>query len=48
MKALDKDGNKLFATTDKLDIMNKVDSDVLAKISAAMVQAPTAYESKKN
>ena len=47
MKALDKDGNKLFATTDKLDIMNKVDSDVLAKISAAMVQAPTAYESKK-
>ena len=48
MKALDKDGNKLFHTTDRLDIMNKVDSDVLAKIAAAMVQSPTAYESKKN
>ena len=47
MKALDKDGNKLFHTTDRLDIMNKVDSDVLAKIAAAMVQSPTAYESKK-
>ena len=46
-KALDKDGNKLFQTTDKLDIMHKVDSDVLAKIAAAMVSAPTAYESKK-
>tara|TARA_Y100001951_G_C11266431_1_gene255856 strand:+ start:14 stop:355 length:342 start_codon:yes stop_codon:yes gene_type:complete len=47
MKALDNDGNKLFQTTDKLDIMHKVDSDVLAKIAAAMVSAPTAYESKK-
>ena len=48
MKALDKDGNKLFNTTDKLDIMNKVDSDILAKVAAAMVQSPSAYESKNN
>ena len=44
VSVLDKDGNKLFHSTDRLDIMNKVDSDVLAKIAAAMVQSPTAYD----
>ena len=48
LKALDKDGNKLISSTDKMDIMHKVDSDVLAKISTAMVQVTSAYESKKN
>ena len=47
MKALDKDGNKIFKSEDRLDIMHKVDSDVLAKISTAMVQVITPYESKK-
>ena len=47
MKALDKDGNKIFKSEDRLDIMHKVDSDVLAKISTSMVQVITPYESKK-
>ena len=47
MKALDKDGNKIFKSEDRLDIMHKVDSDVLAKISTSMVQSITPYEAKK-
>ena len=47
MQTTDKDGNKIFKSEDRLDIMHKVDSDVLAKISTAMVQVITPYESKK-
>ena len=31
MKAIDKDGNKLFVLEDKLALMHKVDSDVLSR-----------------
>ena len=48
MKAIDKDGNKLFSLEDKLALMHKVDSDVLSRIATAMVQAITPEEVKKN
>lgn len=48
MKALDKDGNKIFTLEDKIPLMHKVDSDVLSKISSAMVQAINPEEVKKN
>lgn len=47
MKAIDKDGEKIFSLEDKLPIMHKVDSDVLSKIAIAMVQTPSAEELKK-
>jgi hypothetical protein len=48
MKALDKDGNKIFKAEDKLALMYKVDSDIVAKIANAMVQNITPEEVKKN
>ena len=48
MKAIDKDGNKLFTLEDKLALMHKVDSDVLSRVATAMVQAITPEEVKKN
>ena len=48
MKALDKDGNKIFTLEDKLALMHKVDSDVLSRIATAMVQAINPEVVKKN
>jgi len=48
MKALDKDGNKIFKPEDKLVLMHKVDSDVLSKVATSMVQAIHPEEVKKN
>ena len=48
MKALDKDGNKIFKAEDKLALMYKVDSDIVAKIANAMVQNINPEEVKKN
>ena len=48
MKSLDQDGNKVFKPEDKITLMHKVDSDVLSRISTAMVQAITPEEVKKN
>ena len=48
MKALDKDGNKLFTLEDKLALMHKVDSDVLSRIATEMVKAINPEEVKKN
>ena len=48
MKALDKDGKKLFKPEDKVTLMYKVDSDVLSRISTAMVSAINPEEVKKN
>ena len=48
MKALDKDGKKMFSLEDKLALMHKVDSDVLSRIATAMVQAIQPEEVKKN
>ena len=48
MKSLDKDGKKVFKAEDKLALMYKVDSDVLSRISSAMVKAITPDQVKKN
>ena len=48
MKSLDKDGKKLFKPEDKIALMYKVDSDVLSRISTAMVSAITHDQVKKN
>lgn len=48
MKALDKDGNKLFKAEDKLVLMHKVDSDILSRVATSMVQAINPEEVKKN
>ena len=48
MKALDQDGKKLFKLDDKMDLMTKVDSDVLSRIATAMVQVIAPEEVKKN
>ena len=48
MKALDKDGKKMFSLEDKLALMHKVDSDVLSRIATAMVHAIQPEEVKKN
>ena len=48
MKALDKDGNKVFTLEDKIALMHKVDSDVLSRLATAMVQAISVDEVKKN
>ena len=48
MKAIDKDGKKLFSIEDKIALMHKVDSDVLSKVATAMVQVITPQEVKKN
>ena len=48
MKAIDKDGNKLFTLEDKLALMHKVDSDVLSRIATEMVKAINPEEVKKN
>ena len=48
MKAIDKDGNKLFTLEDKIGLMHKVDSDVLSRIATQMVRSITPEEVKKN
>tara|TARA_R100000231_G_C5289821_1_gene154271 strand:- start:57 stop:398 length:342 start_codon:yes stop_codon:yes gene_type:complete len=48
MKALDKDGKKIFEAKDKLVLMYKVDSDVLSRVATAMVTVIQPEEAKKN
>ena len=48
MKAIDKDGNKLFILEDKIALMHKVDSDVMSRIATSMVQSPNPEQVKKN
>ena len=48
MKALDKDGKKIFKLDDKMDLLTKVDSDVLSRVATAMVQVISPEEVKKN
>ena len=48
MKAIDKDGKKLFTLEDKIALMHKVDSDVLAKVATQILQTITPDEVKKN
>ena len=48
MKALDKDGKKIFKLEDKMELMTKVDSDVLSRVATAMVRVVSPDEVKKN
>jgi len=48
MKSLDKDGKKIFKLEDKMDLLTKVDSDVLSRIATAMIQVVSPDEVKKN
>ena len=48
MKYLDKDGKKIFKLDDKMDLMTKVDSDVLSRVATAMVKVISPEEVKKN
>ena len=48
MKSLDKDGKKIFKLDDKMDLLTKVDSDVLSRVATAMVQVISPEEVKKN
>ena len=48
MKALDKDGKKMFSLEDKIPLMHKTDADVLATIANKMVAAISPLEVKKN
>jgi hypothetical protein len=48
MKSLDKDGKKIFKLEDKMDLLTKVDSDVLSRIATAMIQVVPPDEVKKN
>ena len=48
LKALDKDGKKVFKLDSKMDLMTKVDSDVLSRIATAMVNVISPEEVKKN
>jgi hypothetical protein len=48
MKSLDKDGKKIFKLEDKMDLLTKVDSDVLSRIATAMIQVISPDEVKKN
>ena len=48
MKSLDKDGKKIFKLDDKMDLMTKVDSDVLSRVATAMVKVISPEEVKKN
>ena len=48
MKSLDKEGKKIFKLEDKMDVLTKVDSDVLSRIATAMIQVVSPDEVKKN
>ena len=48
MKSLYKDGKKIFKLEDKMDLLTKVDSDVLSRIATAMIQVISPDEVKKN
>ena len=41
-------GEDIVKLDDKMDLMTKVDSDVLSRIATAMIQVATPEEVKKN
>ena len=47
LKATDADGNRLFSLKDKSTLLNEVDSDVLSRIAAEILDAEDAGEIKK-
>ena len=47
MKALDKDGKKVFKLEDKQTLMNSADPNILQRIAQKMVEVPSIDELKK-
>jgi hypothetical protein len=47
MKAIDKDGKKLFSLEDKLILMHSVNSETIANVATAMVQTLNPEDVKK-
>ena len=47
MKALDKDGKKVFKLEDKQTLMNSADPNILQHIAQKMVEVPSIDELKK-
>ena len=48
MKALDKDGKKVFKLEDKQTLMNSADPNILQRIAQKMVEVPSIDDLKKN
>tara|TARA_Y100001972_G_scaffold119119_1_gene160004 strand:- start:592 stop:933 length:342 start_codon:yes stop_codon:yes gene_type:complete len=48
MKALDKDGKKVFKLEDKQTLMENADPNILQRIAQKMVLVPTIDDLKKN
>ena len=48
MKALDKDGKKVFKLEDKQTLMEKADPNILQRIAQKMVLVPSIDDLKKN
>ena len=48
MKALDKDGKKIFKLEDKQTLMEKADPNILQRIAQKMVLVPSIDDLKKN
>jgi hypothetical protein len=48
MKCETQDGDKVFDLSDKPTLMNKVDPNVISRISAQIIQAPSADEQLGN
>ena len=47
LKAIDKDGKKLFSLEDKLSLMHGVNSETIANVETAMVQTLNPEDVKK-
>ena len=47
MKALDKDGKKVFKLEDKQTLMNSADPNILQRIAQKMVEVPSIDDLKK-
>jgi hypothetical protein len=47
LKAIDKDGKKLFSLEDKLSLMHGVNSETIANVATAMVQTLNPEDVKK-
>ena len=47
MKALDKDGKKVFKLEDKQTLMNSADPNILQRVAQKMVEVPSIDELKK-
>jgi hypothetical protein len=47
LKAKDKDGNKIFKLDDKQTLLNKADTDVIARVATEMLNTISLEEAEK-